>query len=192
MAANDAYRAEASGILTGFLLLQTICKYKEITSGTIQVGCDGQSALHKSTQADWDIRTSDKHHDILTCAHQIRDTLPIHLQPIWVKGHADDSGIPYCRMDRLTQLNVDCDRGAKQLAQIAPTQPPTPVTSNLWSLSVGGTPLINNMEEQIRKAVHDPTLLEYWDWKERIMVTHKHIIDWDSLTHATNNARHRI
>ena len=149
LVANDAYRAEAAGILTGFLLLQTICRYRRVQSGTIQVGCDGQSALHKSTQHDWDIRTSDKHHDILSCAHQIRDTLPLLLKPIWVKGHADDSGIPYCRMDRLTQLNVDCDKGAKQLARITPPPSTTPVKSNLWSLLVGGVTLINNTEQEI-------------------------------------------
>ena len=189
--ANDAYRAEAAGILTGFLLLQNICKYCELTTGSIKVGCDGQSALNKSTQEDWDVRISDKHHDILSCSHQIRNDLPITLLPIWVKGHADDEGIPYCRMDRLTQLNVDCDRGAKALARILPTQPPLPVTSNLWSISIRGTPVINDMEDTMRKAIHDPKLLEYWNWNERLLATQHTVVDWDSLKHATDNASHR-
>ena len=189
---NDAYRAEAAGICTGFLLLKTLCQANNIVAGEIKLGCDGQSALNKSTSVTWTIRTSDKHHDILFAAQQYRTELPISINPIWIRGHQDEGpdAIPYCRMDRMTQLNVDCDTGAKALAKIPPVTPPPQVTSPLWTIAVNGVKLVNDIEAKLRKAVHDPQLLDYWHRHGRLHEDQQHRVDWPALQHAIRNTRH--
>lgn len=189
---NDSYRAEASGICAGFLLLRTICRLQNITSGSIKLGCDGQSALNKSTAAHWVIRHSDKHHDVLTAAQTFRNQLPIKINPIWIKGHQDDGpdGLSYCRMDRMTQLNVDCDKGAKALARVPPATPPMQVATELWTISVRGVQLVNEIEPALRKAIHDPVLLDYWHRHDLLSAEHHNSIDWAALQHAMRNTKH--
>jgi len=38
---NDAYRAEATGLLAGLSLIEAICRFRNIIEGTIVMGCDG-------------------------------------------------------------------------------------------------------------------------------------------------------
>lgn len=66
---NDAYRAEAAGILAGIELVTAIGQYCNIPSGKVLIGCDGESALSMAFNKTWEIRTSDQHHDIMACIY---------------------------------------------------------------------------------------------------------------------------
>ena len=59
-------------------------------------------------------------------------------------------------MDRMTQLNVDSDTGTKALAIEPPTTPDPLIKTELWYLSLNGKQLVNNLEDTLRKAIHDP------------------------------------
>ena len=189
---NDAYRAEAAGICTGFLLLRTICSLQGITQGSIKLGCDGESALEKSTSTSWVIRTSDKHHDILHAAQTFRNQLPITIRKHWIRSHQNEgpNAIPYCMLDRMTQLNVDCDTGAKALAREPLPASSPPILTDLWYLSLNGKQLVNDLEDTLRKAIHDPQLLEYWHEKEKLSKDAHSLVYWPALQHAMKNARH--
>ena len=114
---NDAYRAEATGVVAGTSLLVSLTQCFGIKSGSVIQGCDGKSTLEKATNK-WEIGLNDAHHDILQLnmdlTQQLRNTIIIH--PQYVEGHADN----HCNFNKLTcpqQLNIFCDAGAKELGR---------------------------------------------------------------------------
>ena len=160
---NNAYRAELTGILGAVSLVEAICKWKNVTAGSVTIGCDGLSTLNLSLHPSWDVRMSDKHHDILQCIFESRSRLPsgVILQKRWVKGHADNS-LPYERMTRTQQLNVDCDHGARALASMPnPPDRPLEVSGDAWAVKIQGTRLVNDIDTSLRKWIHDPAAVSY-------------------------------
>ena len=61
----DSYRAECTGILAGFIIIATICTYKEVEMGGAKIGCDGASALDMSFKKHWDIWSSESHFNLV-------------------------------------------------------------------------------------------------------------------------------
>ena len=190
---NNSYRAEAMGLLAIVSLIEAVCNFRALTTGEIIIGCDGECALNVALHDKWDVRVSDKQHDVFQCLHEARSRLPpgIRLKKRWVKGHSDDK-IPYARMTRTQQLNVDCDREAKALAAgTAPLDRPTSISGDAWELSVRGYRLVHDIESTIRKSVHDPNLLEKWNIDERLSETTHHLLDWTAQAKATKNTPRR-
>ena len=182
---NDSYRAEASGILAGLITVLAICKYKNIIAGGGRFGCDGEAALNKSFDYGWDVRYSDSHHDILQCIHMVRDQIPFQFQKHWISSHPEARGIPYWRLDRMSQMNYDCDLGAKARAQLPlPPDLPKNVQSQSWGILINGVRIISDIESKIRKHIHDPELLEYWHEKGRLPRNTDNKIDWPALAQA--------
>ena len=190
---NDAYRAEATGLLAIFSLLEAICLYRNIREGQVVVACDGESALDLAFHDTWDVRTTDKQHDIFQCIHETRKRLPpgLTVTKRWVRGHSDDI-IPYHRMTRTQQLNVDCDRGAKTKASITPPlDRPSSVSGDAWEIQLRGDRLVHRLDEDIRKWIHDPALLDRWATDERLAEGSHHLIDWTAQSHATKKVSRR-
>ena len=111
---NSAYRAELAGIAASCIAIRAISRAYNIDQGKITICCDGKSALERA-MGNWEININDNHHDLLQTIHQARDDLlgTVTMEPFWVKGHMDKK-LPYYRLTRRQQLNVDCDIGAKQ------------------------------------------------------------------------------
>jgi len=192
---NNSYRAEATGLLAIVSLIEAICKFRQIHEGEIIVGCDGASALNIALHDEWTIRVSDKQHDILQCIHEARARLPpnIKLRQRWVRGHSDNT-MPYERMTRTQQLNVDCDEGAKEFAQIPPPLArPTSVSGDAWHLCLRGSRLVHNVEETLRQWIHDPDLVAKWNNDNRLSEANHQLINWEAQKKATKSAsRQRV
>lgn len=188
LADNDAYRAEAAGILAGLELIHAISTYCNLPSGKVLMGCDGQSALSMAFNHTWEIRTTDQHHDIMSCIHHRRDSLPITIQPHWIPSHQKEKGIPYHRMDRMAQLNHDCDLGAKGLSKIIPTDTTFRLDLPIWALEINHKPVVNNIPTAVSKAIHDGPLLHYWNEKGRLDQSANTLVDWAPLASAMRNA----
>ena len=162
-----------------------ICKYKNIATGGGRFGCDGEAALNKSFDQGWDVRYSDSHHDILQCIHMVRDQIPFRFQKHWISSHPEERGIPYWRLDLMSQMNYDCDLGAKARAQLpVPLDLPTNVQSQSWGILINGVRIISKIDATIRQHIHDPELLEYWHEKGRLRRTTHNKIDWPVLALA--------
>ena len=154
----DSYRAECAGLLAGFIILSTLCKYEDIDEGGAKVGCDGKSALDMAFREVWDARSSDKHFDMIYVMQSWYRKIPLRLKRHWIKGHQDEK-IPFRRLDRMSQLNVLCDESAKALGRQLPTSTiPSEIHLDLWRLEVGGKTVVHNVEVTLREWIHDPKL----------------------------------
>jgi hypothetical protein len=92
---QSSFRSELAGLYGIVMMVQAICHQFGITSGGIEVGCDGLIALQRAFGEDFmvtpDIKDSD--YDLLSATRKILAESPV----IWtwrhVEGHQDDDGI---------------------------------------------------------------------------------------------------
>ena len=189
---NDPYRAESMGILAGLCVVKCICDYKEIGEGNVKVGCDGQAALDMAFKKDWDFKTTDRHHDVMTMIHSQRCQIKVGLQPHWIKGHQDDR-ITFRLLDRMTQMNILCDEGAKALgAGEDHEQLPKELHAKIWEIHLGENRIINRIEDKMREWIHDPKLRQYWVDKEVLSEEAIPVVDWEATARAAKLTRKKV
>jgi hypothetical protein len=98
---QSSYRSELAGLYGIAMMVQVICEHFGITSGGIEVGCDGQIAIQRvfGEGPHFNPAIKDADYDILkwTWRH--------------VAGHQDDDGIK--ELDRWAMLNIEMDNLAK-------------------------------------------------------------------------------
>jgi hypothetical protein len=81
-----------------------------LTTGTIEVACDGKSALQQAQWPEDFINTNYPHYDMILAIRSVR--LLTQWKWSWrhVKGHQDDTGKV---LDFWERMNVDMDTAAK-------------------------------------------------------------------------------
>jgi hypothetical protein len=92
---QSSFCSELAGLYRIVMMVQAVCHQFGITSGGIEVGCDGLIALQRAFGEDFmvtpDIKDSD--YDLLSATRKILAESPV----IWtwrhVEGHQDDDGI---------------------------------------------------------------------------------------------------
>jgi len=58
---QSAYRNEVSGLSGIATMVREICAFYHIIAGTVQIGCDGLSALIQCTDADYVVKPTPSH-----------------------------------------------------------------------------------------------------------------------------------
>ena len=61
---QEAYRSEAAGLYAIVSMLEILCDHHTITSGHIEVGCDGESALNYSIDLTKWVDSGAAHYDL--------------------------------------------------------------------------------------------------------------------------------
>jgi hypothetical protein len=109
---HSAYRSELSGDWGVISAVECICKAHGVTSGSIEVGLDGEQAM-KVCEGHWTLHAGQPDFDLLQdiCTKLSRSPLTWHWR--WIEGHQDD-GKTFKELDRWAQLNVICDGLAKE------------------------------------------------------------------------------
>jgi hypothetical protein len=94
-------------------MVEVICTHFDITSGEIEVGCDGLSALRiafgQGSNFDPDIKDPDC--DMLSTIRKALAQSPVKWTWRHVLGHQDDNGIKV--LDRWVTLNIEMDNLVK-------------------------------------------------------------------------------
>jgi hypothetical protein len=109
---QEAYRSEAAGLYGIVSLLEVLCEHHSITSGHIEVGCDGKSALqHSLDQSKW-VDSGAAHYDIIMATRAKVRKSPISFSFRHIDGHQDTKN-PTKTLTRWEQLNVEMDAIAK-------------------------------------------------------------------------------
>ena len=93
-------------------LILEVTSLHVVKEGQLRVGCDNEKCLYLSSLTNLKVPTKIKHADILRCIRIVRTALPLDITFEHIKAHQDDS-ILYHLLDRMSQLNVDCDTLAK-------------------------------------------------------------------------------
>ena len=118
---NDSYRSELCGIWAAMKVFLALEKYTDRTS-SIQLACDNLRALELAETYQY-IKTSQQHFDIARATIATRDKLESRIEYVHVRGHMDKKK-KYEDLNRLEQLNVLCDKYAKEAnVYLSPTGP---------------------------------------------------------------------
>lgn len=178
---QSAFRSEVFGLL-GIVgtLLQLHQSWPNLT-GTITVGCDGESALFQSLQTDRRPSPAKAHFDLISTIHAIRHRLPFTLVPKHVSGHQDKHGGP---LDLLELLNVRMDTQAKLsrvTRNVCNYTSDLPSTEGAWVLAHSHV-ITGEVDSTIRSIVHDSTLRQYWIQRRSL----SNEVDWEAFGTAAS------
>ncbi len=91
-----------------------LCEFFNIQQGSIELGCDRQSALDKAfNYVSLFFRIEDANHDLLQAIHLLWACSPIQWKFRHVRGHQDDH-MAISELDGWATLNVETDATAKK------------------------------------------------------------------------------
>ncbi len=99
-----------------------LCEFFNITQGSIELGCDGLSALDKAFNYVSIINIEDSNYDLLLTIRNLWAYSPLTWKFCHVKGHQDDHS-SHEKLDRWAKLNVEMDSRAKRHIEIAKRSP---------------------------------------------------------------------
>jgi hypothetical protein len=176
---QNAYRSELTGIYAMTIIQWALSEFFGIQNGSIEVACDGKSALEQAQWSEDFINTSYPHYDMILAIRSIR----LLTQWTWswrhVKGHQDATGTT---LDYWAQLNVDMDTDAKR--HWADTQsvvtPVQRIWGEPWSIWLGSKKITSKLSQILYEHCSSQPAHEYWRSKPRIG-TYFDMIDWELI-----------
>ena len=190
---HDAYRSELAG-LYGILRISILLeKIGNIENGSIEVGCDGKSALEQALTKDKDeVSCNQSHFDIISSIHDIREKSKITYIPKHIKGHQDDDS--EAELDKYAHLNIECDLRAKGYLEdirIGYKKPDHEMYGGIWKISICDEPIYTNFKKYLRKSISGTAIFDYWvNTKKRIDEDEIELIDWKIIGKAMKNTKH--
>ncbi len=115
---QQSHRGGLGGIMGIVVALALLCRIHNITSGSIEIGQDGEEAM-KAVFSKWDPKPDQADYDLILDLRRKFAKLPITATGRHVEGHQDDPRKrkpgPIKPLDRWAKLNVAMDARAKKL-----------------------------------------------------------------------------
>jgi hypothetical protein len=181
---QSPYRSELSGILSILVLIKHLCEVHNISDGSIEVGCDGLSALNRAFSYVSIINADEPSYDLLAAIQHYWKFSPISWKIRHVKGHQDDHK-SIDQLDRWSRLNVEMDQLAKGYISTAKNAPRHfAVHSEPWSLWVHDKKISSELSNTIYEIVHVKSVRDYWISKGRITSDTFDDMAWESIKQA--------
>ena len=184
---SSAYRGELGGLLGQLIAIKALedCTQCE-QPYSIQIACDGKSALFKSLLTDREYFSSrNKSFDIISLIISTKESMKATIIPTHVYGHQDDLGRS---LSSLEKLNVRMDRFAKEILDIAlrnnedvadalPLDP-----QSIIQVDYADIPVTSCLASTLRHLLSRDRLLKWWKYKNRFKApVHTLQIDWTVL-----------
>jgi hypothetical protein len=159
-----------------------------ISAGSIEVACDGLSALHQVVSDVSTLSIDEPCYDLLVCARHLRLFSPLSWKYHHVKGH-QDAATPTEQLDISSRLNIEMDLQAKEHLQVAQRNPRHYCTINEpWSLWFSGLKINNKLDDSIYEITHSAQAREYWQRKRDLPEVIFDDIHWTALHQARKSA----
>ena len=174
--------------------INDICSQYKITSGKVEVGCDGEEAFKIATRHHYRPTSKISHHDLTTKLHHLINNSPITWKFRHVRGHHDDKKSTH-QLNIWECMNIKADSMAKAyLWETLATGSTLPFTPNMPQTMPTISITVNDQKQQISSRtlrtitsmIAQQRALQYW--KKRHPV-YDPSIDLTVLKHtATNTA----
>jgi hypothetical protein len=181
---QSAYRSKLSGILAIMIMVKHICSYHHISEGSVELACDGLSALNKAFSQVSILQLEDPNYDLIAAIKHQWHYSPLLWKIQHVKGHQDDH-TAIQQLDRWGQLNVEMDLLAKAYIPFAKNQPRHyTILGEPWSIWVGGKKIVKDIAETLYEIAHVESVKQYWISKDRVTTDSFSEIHWDAMKKA--------
>ena len=184
---QSAYRSELAGISGLLASLKIIVKKFKITSGSIEIGLDGESAKDQA-EDDYFLKIQQSSFDIILDIRRRVKELPINIKWRWIKGHAREKGF---RLNWWHLMNEKMDTLAKKFMKKQIDNNKERYTVRLWyekwAFYVNGNKLANVNKNAIYEYLYGVETLEYWQYHHDVPMNHpSHAVDWEPARLALN------
>jgi hypothetical protein len=113
---HDSYRSELACIYSIMAVLDKFFEYHHIKEGSIELGCDGKSALESVFEKGTQLFRDNLSCDLVAAIIRYRRSSPLVWTPRFVKGHQDEE---VNELDAWSTRNILMDSWAKQHLAIA-------------------------------------------------------------------------
>jgi len=186
---QSAYRSELAGLYAILIAVETICVYFDIHDGSIEVACDGESALNNAiTVLDHD-SPGKAQFDIIGAIWQARHRSSIQWKFRHVKGHQDDDANAI--FDRWALLNIRMDAEAKAHWQRTHRQTHRQIRiyGEPWRVWINGCKAATELSDKLIDRIEGAPCLQYWVEKGRFGSPDIPNIDWGVHEQAMKSAR---
>ena len=192
-----AHRSELSGILGAVLHINQLCYEAQITTGTIELKCDGKSAVEIVNYLHQTTNPSRKHFDVIESINEALKRSPLTWTFNHVYGH-QDGNTDVSSLDDWAFFNVIADTKAKdKLKTIVATVPhwpdnrPTSIPykkCTVYSTDESGKQFKvgSNLRQTVYNQIHTRDIREYWVKKGQIQLASKREIDWEVSAKGSN------
>ena len=97
-------------------IIQAICKWSNITKGSINIGLDGKEALNAVRQ-EWIMSAEAPDRDLVLDLRAKCRRTPVTVTWTWIRGHQDKDK-PFHRLSPMAKDNVVTDGIAKSLSSL--------------------------------------------------------------------------
>ena len=178
-----SYRSELGGILANLTHINRLCTKHQIHHGSIEIGCDNQTALW-NTFNQHPVTTKMASRDLIqACRHQLNIS-PLQWTPRHVRGHQDThNGF----LDDWAISNIDCDHRANE-RRMQDDETPTHVllSGETWRIRINGEVINSNIVETLSEHCSKDEAYDYWVARGRIAPNCKDKVDWHTLKRATS------
>jgi hypothetical protein len=179
--AHSSYLSELTGLYVILAIMNHFCEYYQIDDGSIEIGCDGLSALQTSFDQGLNLLSDIPDYDLIGAIYHMRKTSKVLWSYRHVKGHQDDEGSD---LDDWEKQNVKMDAWAKQHLSVASTTPRHyNILGEPWQLWVDGRKVTSKIQECTYSAVHRPESEQFWS-REVERSDNLSLMDWPSIGHA--------
>jgi hypothetical protein len=133
---QNSYKSEVSGLLSILTMVDQFVKFFNIDQGSLEVACDGESALNQIFSYVPITNINEPCFDLLFIDRQLWQNSPLKWITRHVKGH-QDANSPEQALDIYSKLNIEMDATAKSFMSSVLTWPRHFYTINEpWSLWV--------------------------------------------------------
>ena len=180
-AVQSAYRSELAGLYGMITMINAICAFHDIISGTIELGCDGIQALRHVDQRCDITNPKMAQFDLLSASRNSLRMCPIKVTMRHVKGHQDNNWEAV--LDRWANLNIEADDGAKEhwYSSINIRQSQHRIFAEIWPITINGTKICTRLEEAIKEARHAEKIVRYWEEMGRFGSGIHTEVDWETV-----------
>jgi hypothetical protein len=186
---QSAYRSELAGIFSILLTVNKLCEFFNVDSGSLELGCDGQSALDKAFNQVSILQVGDSNYDMLFAIRSLWALSPIKWKFRHIMGHQDDH-VALDKLDRWAKLNIEMDKRAKQHIHIAQRSPRHyMIYAEPWSVWSHGKKIVTDFSDTIYDIVHSNEAKSYWAKKDDIPEEVVDSIDWDMIKAAMSESK---
>ena len=189
---QSSYRSELGGLFGQVYILTSLIDFllqdnAKSLSGTIHIGCDGESALNHCFSPAKCLTSSSSDYDMIIAIRRRLYQYPnLEWKTHHIKGHQDDHQ-NFEDLDPWAQLNVQCDRWAKERWHYLEQQhgeslyPPQVAIQNApWAIRINGNLVNKHLKATLREHCSGSILQQYWEKRKRFKQQPATTIDWDS------------
>mmetsp|Transcript_7611 Transcript_7611/g.11304 ORF Transcript_7611/g.11304 Transcript_7611/m.11304 type:complete len:633 (-) Transcript_7611:242-2140(-) len=193
--AVNAYRSELWGLLdlsTAVWAVEWV--FPDLTSPRLIIGCDGESALNTSFNANPSaLITRMKHFSIISGIMGYGKNIHAKAEPTWVESHLSDI-VPYRLLPRFNRINEDMDKAAKRIVQIGIRRNSkyfdVVFQFRMGSIKLNGARMVTAAEKSIVNSISILPLRQYWLDICNIPLARQKDINWISFEKAAARLPH--